>query len=126
MSLALLLVLSAAAAQGGLAVELTAQERAQIEKLSPLPPPPPDPTNAAASPPYMHAGQLATLHEVVLFYSTRAGASNAGHHQEITLLPLNLGDAEIDDLVAFLESLRGAPLDPALLTRPASPLANKR
>ncbi|MBL9140649.1 MAG: hypothetical protein JNK53_02175 [Phycisphaerae bacterium] len=62
---------------------------------------------AAQTPPYMHRGQLATLPEVVRFYSTLEGAVSLDHHQELVLVPLNLTDQEQADLVAFLESLRG-------------------
>jgi cytochrome c peroxidase len=37
------------------------------------------------------------------------------------LQPLNLTDQEEADLVAFLRSLTGQPLDPALLSQPAHP-----
>ncbi len=59
----------------------------------------------ARTAPYMHAGQFATLHDVVRFYSTLEGQVIAGHHRETVLEPLGLSDAQIDDLVAFLESL---------------------
>ncbi|MCI0631140.1 MAG: c-type cytochrome [Phycisphaerales bacterium] len=74
--------------------------------------------NIAKTAPYMHQGQFQTLHEVVRFYSTRQGAVRIGHHQETILNPLNLSEAEIDDLVAFLESLTGEPLPATLLTAP--------
>ncbi|MBL9141662.1 MAG: hypothetical protein JNK53_07330, partial [Phycisphaerae bacterium] len=38
---------------------------------------------AAQTPPYMHRGQLATLPEVVRFYSTLEGAVSLDHHQEL-------------------------------------------
>ena len=47
---------------------------------------------------------------VVRFYSTREGAVGRSHHQEQVLAPLDLGEDEIADLVAFLRSLEGAPL----------------
>lgn len=62
--------------------------------------------NVAVTGPYMHQGQFATLRDVVRFYSTREGVVFAGHHpQETILKPLNLSDAQIDDLIAFLETL---------------------
>ena len=64
--------------------------------------------NVALSPPYMHQGQFATLRDVLRYYSTLEGATQVGHHQELTLRPLDLSPAEIEDLVAFLESLTGA------------------
>lgn len=78
----------------------------------------------ALSPPYMREGQLATLEEVVRFYSTLEDQVGMGHHQESILVPLNLDDGEVADLVAFLESLTGAPLDASLLVKPNSPLAD--
>ena len=42
----------------------------------------------------------------------------------IHVQPLALEDAEVRDLVAFLESLTGTPLDPALTQPPASPVAS--
>jgi cytochrome c peroxidase len=53
----------------------------------------------------MHQGQLATLRDVVTFYSTRAGAGDPGSSGERILKPLHLSPSEIDDLIAFLESL---------------------
>jgi cytochrome c peroxidase len=44
--------------------------------------------------PYMHNGAFKTLKEVVQFYNTQSA-----------LAPLNLTPAEVDDLVAYLESL---------------------
>ncbi|MFO0873713.1 MAG: cytochrome c peroxidase [Phycisphaerales bacterium] len=65
--------------------------------------------NVALTAPYMHAGQLATLRDVLRFYSTLDGQVVAGHHRETIVAPLHLTDEEIDDLVAFLESLTGTP-----------------
>lgn len=92
--------------------------------------------NAAVTAPYMHRGQLATLHDVVRFYSrlelppapppmpAPAGAP-AGHShgggQEHILAPLHLSKDESDALVSFLESLTDTQVDPALLRPPPSP-----
>ena len=65
--------------------------------------------NAAATPPYMHDGQFATLAQVVRFYSTLEGAVSLDHHRETVLRKLGLSEAEQSDLVAFLESLGGSP-----------------
>lgn len=76
-----------------------------------------------ATAPYMHAGQFATLHDVVRFYSTLEGASQLDHHQESLLAPLHLTDEEIDDLVAFLETLTGqGPSSEELLQAPSGPI----
>jgi cytochrome c peroxidase len=63
--------------------------------------------NVALTAPYMHQGQMATLREVVEYYSTlsTAVAPADPNHVEALLVELNLTEREIDDLVAFLESL---------------------
>jgi cytochrome c peroxidase len=63
--------------------------------------------NVAQTAPYMHQGQFASLQEVLRFYSTLEGALPPDHHQqdEVVLQPLRLSEQEIQDLVAFLESL---------------------
>jgi len=67
--------------------------------------------NIALTAPYMHDGSLKTLKDVVLHYNnggvTPAGAI-ANAHLSGGIRPLNLSDAQIDDLVAFLESLTSA------------------
>ena len=72
--------------------------------------------------PFMHAGQLASLEEVLQFYSTLEGSDGRSHHQEQILVALRLEPGQISDLLAFLNSLSGAPLDPLLLRAPASAL----
>jgi cytochrome c peroxidase len=57
--------------------------------------------NVAARAPYMHAGQLGSLEEVVRHYS-KAPQSAAGHSE---LKPIRLTDGEVRDLVAFLGAL---------------------
>jgi len=59
--------------------------------------------NVAGRAPYMHAGQFATLKEVVEHYN-RAPAAPQGHSE---LKPLGLSDREVDQLVAFLGTLSG-------------------
>jgi cytochrome c peroxidase len=60
--------------------------------------------NAARTAPYMHNGSLATLSDVVRHYS-EIDEDRLHADGERILRPLRLSDAEIDDLVAFLESL---------------------
>lgn len=67
--------------------------------------------NVARTGPYMHAGQMTTLEEVLRFYSTHEGRVVAGHHRETVLVPLKLDEGQLSDLRAFLESLTAA--DPA-------------
>lgn len=54
--------------------------------------------------PYMHAGSIATLRDVVDFYN-RGGNPNPFLSPKIA--PLNLTPGEVDALVAFLEALNG-------------------
>ncbi len=65
--------------------------------------------------PYMHAGQFATLEEVLHFYSTLEGSAPLHQHQEQVLRPRDFSAVELGELAAFLESLEGAALDPGLL-----------
>ncbi len=60
---------------------------------------------AAGRPPYMHAGQISTLADVVAHYSA-APAAPAGHSE---LRPLNLSEAERRQLLAFLATLNPDP-----------------
>jgi cytochrome c peroxidase len=59
--------------------------------------------NVAERAPYMHAGQFATLTEVLDHYN-RAPVAPAGHSE---LKPLGLSDTELRQLEAFLRSLSG-------------------
>lgn len=59
--------------------------------------------NVADRAPYMHAGQLTTLVDVLAHYN-RAPAAPAGHSE---LVPLNLNAGELAQLEAFLGSLSG-------------------
>lgn len=72
--------------------------------------------NVAERAPYMHAGQFATLKEVVEHYN-KAPAAPEGHSE---LQPLKLSAAEVDQLVAFLGTLSGpVRADPKWLKAPA-------
>lgn len=75
--------------------------------------------NVVLTPPYMHAGQLRTLRDVLAHYSSREPKPDAGAHEETALQPLSLTPEETADLLAFLESLTDTDLDPALLRAPA-------
>jgi len=59
----------------------------------------------AGRPPYMHAGQIATLEEVI-DHDARAPASASGHSE---LNPLTLLERERKELVAFLKTLSEEP-----------------
>ncbi len=60
--------------------------------------------DCAKHPPYMHDGSVATLRDVVVFYS-RGGNPNPQLDYRIT--PVNLTDRDIDALVAMIEALNG-------------------
>lgn len=82
--------------------------------------------NVELTAPYMHDGVFTTLEEVVDFYNLgghprRAGVTDSTISPQL-VRPLNLSEAEIQSLVAFLKSLTdpGTRLDPRLLTVPDS------
>lgn len=56
--------------------------------------------------PYMHSGQLRTLWEVVDFYD-RGGDQPVVGEKDRLMVPLHLSHADKQDLIAFLDSLRG-------------------
>jgi cytochrome c peroxidase len=64
--------------------------------------------NVAVTPPYMHDGSLKTLRDVVVHYNN-GGVTKEGDPVNDFLSggirPLNLTEAEIDDLVSFMEAL---------------------
>jgi cytochrome c peroxidase len=60
--------------------------------------------NIVQTPPYMHDGSEPTLRAVVEFYN-RGGRPNPNLAKEIK--PLGLSEQEIDDLLAFMQSLTG-------------------
>lgn len=78
--------------------------------------------SVATSAPFMHQGHFDSLFDVIHYYSTLDKMVQMGHHRETILVPLNLTTEEQADLVAFLESLTGKSLDPALLSQPESPM----
>lgn len=78
---------------------------------------PPTLRNVALRPPYMHAGQYATLEEVLDHYS-RAPQSSAGHSE---LKPLRLSQRERRQLIAFLGTLNG----PILVAPESAPQATQ-
>lgn len=68
--------------------------------------------------PYMHNGMLETLRDVVEFYNAGGGENEFADTKSPMIQPLGLDDKEIDDLVAFLESLSG---DEILMEAPELP-----
>lgn len=80
--------------------------------------------NVALTAPYFHAGQVATLKDVVWYYDQGGDHSGAGT-QSPFVLPLRLSASEQAALVAFLEALTGEPV-PARLRCDSAPLTTKR
>lgn len=66
----------------------------------------------AGTAPYMHAGQLATLRDVIDFHDRAAQGTGLAAP---LLQPLYLSEQDKADLVAFLESLTGDPVPAELL-----------
>jgi cytochrome c peroxidase len=69
---------------------------------------PPSLRNVAETGPYMHAGQITTLIDVLRHY--RAAPQAPAGRSELT--PLDLTDAQVAQLEAFLRSLSDLPIDP--------------
>jgi cytochrome c peroxidase len=67
--------------------------------------------NLVGAAPYMHAGQLATLEDVVTFYDQGGGdPGTLGIVKDPRLVPLGLSAQDKIDLVAFLKTLTGDPI----------------
>ncbi len=77
--------------------------------------------NVALTAPYMHDGSLPTLRDVVRFYN-RGGVPNEGLDPMIR--PLGLTETDVDDLVAFLESLTGGNVDVLVSDAFAAPIGD--
>jgi cytochrome c peroxidase len=74
--------------------------------------------NIALTAPYLHAGQFATLHEVIEHYNNPP-RSAVGHNH---LTPLDLSDREMAQLEAFLRTLDSPPaVEPEWLQAPSLP-----
>ncbi|MCX4241890.1 cytochrome-c peroxidase [Paraliomyxa miuraensis] len=71
--------------------------------------------NVAMTAPYMHTGHYQTLEEVVDFYDRGGEADDFQGVRDPLMVPLNLSTQDKADLVAFLETLTGDPVDDALL-----------
>lgn len=77
--------------------------------------------NIGLTAPYMHNGSLGTLREVVEFYNL-GGVSN--ELLDPLIHPLNLKPSEINDLVAFLQSLTGSNVDTLVADAFAAPVGD--
>ena len=78
--------------------------------------------NVALTAPYMHDGSLATLADVVAFYD-EGGVPNEG--LDPLIRPLGLGEAQRQDLVAFLESLTGSDVPDLVADAFAAPIGDR-
>ena len=78
--------------------------------------------NVSLTAPYMHNGNLASLREVVEFYN-RGGITN--ENLDALIKPLNLSNAEIDGLTAFLTTLTGDNLEELVSDAFAAPIGEK-
>jgi cytochrome c peroxidase len=77
--------------------------------------------NVALTAPYMHDGSLATLREVVDFYN---GGGVPNELLDPLIRPLKLSALEVEDLVAFLESLTGSNVDALISDAFAAPVGD--
>ena len=71
--------------------------------------------------PYMHSGGLPTLEDVIDHYADGGDAGGYAGASEVAIREIDLTDEEKAALVAFLKTLDGEPLDPALLEAPLLP-----
>jgi cytochrome c peroxidase len=76
--------------------------------------------NCTATGPYMHAGQLASLPDVIEFYNRGGDADGFSGTRDEKMRPLNLTALEKTELLEFLLTLDSAPLDPTLLVNTAN------
>jgi hypothetical protein len=79
--------------------------------------------NVALTAPHMHDGSLATLGDVVSFYS-RGGTPN--EVLDPLIRPLGLSVDDQDDLVSFLEALTGSDVDELVSDAFAAPIGDPR
>ena len=79
--------------------------------------------NVNLTAPYMHNGSLQTLQQVVEFYN-RGGIAN--ENLDPLIKPLNLTKQEIDDLVAFLNSLTGDNVQELVADAFAAPVGDTK
>lgn len=80
--------------------------------------------NVALTAPYMHDGRFADLRAVVQFYGsgkTTIEGRLVGQRDPTLGVIARLSSQQVGDLVAFLETLTGAPLPQALTQPPAQP-----
>ncbi len=66
----------------------------------------------------MHNGQLETLRDVVEFYNAGGGSNEFAANKTSLVQTLGLSESEIEDLVAFINSMSG---DEILMDEPDLP-----
>ncbi|MFC1689058.1 cytochrome c peroxidase [Pseudomonadota bacterium] len=77
--------------------------------------------NIALTAPYMHDGSLSSLEDVIAFYN-RGGIDN--ELRDPLIRPLGLNDAEVAQLLAFLEALTGDNVDTLVADAFTVPVGN--
>jgi cytochrome c peroxidase len=77
--------------------------------------------NCSTTGPFMHAGQAATLQDVIELYNRGGDEAGFSGTKDEKIVPLNLTMSEKQDLVEFLKTLDGPDLDPALRADTATP-----
>lgn len=75
--------------------------------------------DVAITAPYMHTGRYRTLRDVLEHYNW--GGHPSDESRDPKAVPLGLTDEEIDDLIAFLETLTGEALPDARVESPELP-----
>jgi cytochrome c peroxidase len=75
----------------------------------------------ALTAPYMHNGLYDTLEDVLWHYNRGGAEAGVVGTKSVRLRPLGLTEAEISDIVAFLQTLNGAALPAELVTPPTLP-----
>jgi cytochrome c peroxidase len=77
--------------------------------------------NSATTGPYMHTGAFPDLRSVVELYNVGGKTDGFMGSKDQLILPLSLTDQEMNDLVAFVQTLTGQPLPDALLQDTSAP-----
>jgi cytochrome c peroxidase len=77
--------------------------------------------NVAQTAPYMHTGGFITLRDVLEFYNRGGDISGFSGTKHPSIRPLGLTEMEIEQLLAFLETLTGEDLPSELTAAPTLP-----
>ena len=78
--------------------------------------------NVTQSAPYMHAGQLLTLRDVLDFYNRGGDSTGFSGTKSVRMKPLGLSEQDINDLIEFLKTLTGEALPSELTDPPMLPM----